>query len=181
MKQPPKGATFVTIKMKRVDFLQSALQRLNDEVGTYFDLLDKHHELSARKVGFWSSLRMIMPIVEAVSHVVGETPQGMLGKHLDVKTPYLVWDLFRHSLVHGDVLQHATYNSKQVDWAVGLNGTSHIIENGHIGVDTKYLYIKLREYLELQVKLNDQQEVEIEIGVIYSNPKQEIADDFGKL
>ncbi len=181
MKRPPNGATFETITVKRVEFLQSALARLNDEVGTYFELLDKHHELSARKVGFWSSLRMLMPIVEAISHVVGESPQELLGKHLDVRTPYLVWDLFRHSLIHGDVLQHAKYGTKEVGWGVGLNGFEHIVVDGQIGIDSKYLYIKLKEYLETQIKINDQGLVEIEVGVNYINPKQEIIDDFNKL
>lgn len=181
MKRPPKGATFETIKLKRVDFLQSVLARLNDEIGTYFELLDKHHELSARQVGFWSSLRMLMPIVEAVSHIVGESPQELLRNHLDVRTPYLVWDLFRHSLIHGDVLHSASYKGKSVDWGVGLNGFEHIIKNGNIGIDSKYLYIKLKEYLEAQIELNDQKLVDIEVGVTYSNPIQVIIDDFTKV
>lgn len=180
MKQPPKGAIFETMTIKRVEFLQSALARLNDEVGTYFELLDKHHELSARKVGFWSSLRMLMPIIEAIAHVMDKSPQELLG-NLDVQTPYLVWDLFRHSLIHGDVLQHAKYGSKEVGWGVGLNGFTHIIIDGQIGIDSRYLYSKLKEYLEAQIQLNDQQLVEIEVGVIYTNPKQEIIDDFKKL
>ena len=122
-----------------------------------------------------------MPIVEAISHVMGKSPQELLGKHLDVRTPYLVWDLFRHSLIHGDLLQHAKYGTKEVGWGVGLNGFSHIVIDGQIGIDSKYLYMKLKEYLEEQVKANDQQIVEIEVGVLYQNPKQEIVNEFDKL
>ena len=181
MKQSPSGAVFETKDVKKAEYLQSILSRLNDEVGTYFKLLEKYHELSAREVGFWSTLRMLMPIVEAVANVVGEKPQDFLGNHLDVKTPYLVWDLFRHSLIHGDLLQHAKYGIKEVDWGVGLNGLPHIIQNNHIGIDSKYIYLKLKEYLESQVQTNDQSIVNIEVGVIYNNPKQEIIEDFSKL
>lgn len=181
MKQPPRGATFETITMKKSEFMQSALGRLVNEVGTYFDLLETHHELSSRKVGFCSSLRMLMPIVEAVSHVSGISPQNLLGNYLDIKAPYLTWDLFRHSLIHGDLLQHAKYNGKEVGWGVGLNGLSHIVTPDQIGIDSKYLYVKLREYLEAQVKENSQEDVEIEVGVIYANPRQEITDEFNSL
>ena len=181
MKQPPRGATFETTPLRKVDFLQSVLERLKNEVGTYFDLIDQYHTLSARQVGFWSSLRMLMPIVESISYVVGESPQEILGNRLGVETPYLVWDLFRHSLIHGDVLQSASYNGKNVDWGVGLNNLEHIIKDGNIHIDSKYLYTRLKEYLEAQVELNDQQLVEIETGVNYTNPRQGIIDDFAKL
>lgn len=181
MKHSPSGAVFETKDVKKAEYLQSILSRLNNEVGTYFKLLEKHHELSAREVGFWSTLRMLMPIVEAVTNVVGEKPQDFLGNHLDVKTPYLAWDLFRHSLIHGDLLQHAKYGTKEVDWGVGLNGLPHIIQDGHIGVDSKYLYLKLKEFLEVQIKKNDRTLIKVEVGVIYKKPKQEIIKDFSKL
>lgn len=181
MKQPPRGATFEKMKMKKVEFLEAALHRLTDDVGSYFIMLEDFNKKSARKVGFWASIRMIMPIVEAVSHVVGETPQKFLENHLGVSTGHLAWDLFRHSLIHGDYLQHAKYGTKEVGWGVAFIGVDHVIGNGHIGIDPIVLYKKFREYLAQEVAKNDQTEVEIEVGVLYTNPKQEIIDDFAKL
>lgn len=181
MKQPPKGAVFEKHQMLWCEYLRHVLDRLDDEVGTYFQLIGEHNRKSERKIGFWSSIRILMPIVEAISHVVGESPQELLGNHLDVKTPYLAWDLFRHSLIHGDYLQHAKYQNKDVGWGVAFIGVSHIIQNGHIGIDPIYLYKKLREYLEHELSKNDQTVIEFEVGVLYQNPKQEIIDDFDKL
>lgn len=181
MKQPPRGATFEMKKMPKCEYLQHALNRLNDEVGTYFEMLEEHNKKSERKVGFWSSIRILMPIVEAISHIVGEKPQDFMGNHLDIKTPYLVWDLFRHSLIHGDYLQHAKYQTKDVGWGVAFIGVGHIIQSQHIGIDPIYLYKKLKEYLELEVAKNDQTIIEFEVGVIYQTPRQKIIDDFDKL
>jgi hypothetical protein len=181
MKQPPRGAKFEKQTMPKCEYLQHALNRLNDEVGTYFQMLEEHNKKSARKVGFWSSIRIIMPIIEAISHILGEKPQDFLGKHLDVKTPYLVWDLFRHSLIHGDYIQHAKYGNKDIGWGVALIGVGHVIQSQHIGIDPIYLYKKLKEYLNQEIAKNDQSNIEFETGVIYLTPIKEIVNDFKKL
>lgn len=181
MKRPPVGAIFEMKQMKRVDFYRDALARLNDEVGTILQLVVEHNKRSERKIGFWASLRMTLPIVEAVSHVAGETPQAFLGKYLDAKTPHLAWDLFRHSLIHGDYLQHGKYQSKDVGWGVIMMGQGHISVSGHIGIDVISLYEKLREFLEDEVANNDQTIVDVEVGVLYTTPKTQIIDDFSKL
>lgn len=181
MKQPPKGAVFEKRQMNKTEFLQAALNRLNDDVGTFFTLFEEHNKKHIRKVGFWASIRLLMPIIEAISHVVGEKPQDFLTNHLDIKTGYLTWDLFRHSLIHGDYLQHAKYQNKEVGWGVAFIGVGHIINEGHIGIDPIYLFKSLKKYLEIELAKNDQSLVDIEVGVIYLNPKQEIINDFGKL
>lgn len=85
MKQPPRGARFETTPMKKVEYLQAALEKLNNDVGTISQLIEEHNKTSARKIGFWASIRMIMSIVEAISHVIGESPQNFLGNHLRTK------------------------------------------------------------------------------------------------
>ncbi len=181
MKHAPKGAVFEKRQISKTEFLQSALNRLDDDVGTFFTLFEEHNKKNLRKVGFWASIRLLMPIIEAISHIVGEKPQDFLKNHLDVATPYLAWDLFRHSLIHGDYLQHAKYQNKEVGWGVIFIGVGHVIGHEHLGIDPIYLYKNLREYLEQEVAKNDQSIVEVEVGVIYQNPKQEIIDDFLKL
>lgn len=181
MKQPPRGAVFEKKKMSRTEFLQGALERLNNDVGSYFEMRDEYAKKTGKQVGFWASIRMIMPIVEAVSHVVGTKPQELLENHLDITTPYLAWDLFRHSLMHGDYLQHGKYQGKDVGWGVLFLGSGHIIQSRNLSIDPITLYEKLKEYLENEISKNDQTEVEIEVGVIYQAPKQEIIDDFAKL
>lgn len=181
MKQPPKGAIFEKRKMPKVKYLQSALGRLDDEVGTYFEMLEQHNKTHDRLVGFWSSIRILMPIIEAIAHVVDEKPQDFLESHLDVEAPYLTWDLFRHSLIHGDYVQHAKYDGKRVEWGILLMGVGNIADKEHIGIDPIFLYKKLRGYLKMEIGKNDQSLIEFEVGVIYRNPKKEIIDEFNKL
>lgn len=181
MKRPPTGAKFETTQMRKVDFFKDALARLNDDVGTILDIIVKYNKRSERKIGFWASIRIIIPIIEAISHVVGETPQKFLEKYLGVNTPYLAWDLFRHSLIHSDYLQHGKFGIKEVSWGVLMMGQGHIIKSEHIGIDVITLHQKLKKYLEKEVSKNDQTVVDIEVGVIYTTPKQEIIDDFSKL
>ena len=163
--------------------LLQILQRLNDEVGGDYKMLDEHRTKSVREIGFWTSIRIIMPIIEAVAHVTGEKTQEFIGKHLDIETPYLMWDLFRHPLIHGDLLHHAKYKNKEVSWGVMLGNISskHLIAKGNIMIDPRYLYKKLKEYLEKEIANNDQVIINVEVGVLYQTPKQEIITEFLKL
>lgn len=188
MKQPPRNASFAMTQMSRVDFLTGVLRRLQDDVGNILSLIDSHNVKSIqsgnRVIGFWAELRMILPIIEAVSHAMNMRPQEILGNHLNITTPDLMWDLFRHSIIHGDTLQEGTYNGKNVSWGVGVGLGSHVISNGHIGIDAKVLYDDLVNYLQGEIANNDQTLIDIETGVEYGtrgNARQEIIDDFLKL
>ncbi len=180
MKHAPHGAKFQKIQVKRVDFLSAVLARLSDDVGTVLDLIDQRNEAAERKIGFWASIRMVMPIVEAVAGAVGETPQEVLGQHLGIATPYLAWDLFRHSLAHGDYLQTGEYEGKKVGWGVFLSA-GHTFGDGKIHISVRSLYEALREYLETQIGKQDETLVDVEVGVLYSEPWQNVIDDFAKL
>lgn len=188
MKQPPRSARFETTQMKRVDFISGALQRLQDDVGTILQLVDTHNYQTfsnhGRTIGYWASLRMILPIIEAVSYVMGIRPQQLLGNYLNIATPDLMWDLFRHSLTHGDVLQEGVYQGKRVTWGVGFGLGGHVIRSGHIGIDVPTLYQDFVNYLQQEVANNDQTLVNIEMGVEYGirgNPSHRIVSDFSRL
>lgn len=188
MKKPPKSASFEMAPMKRVDFLVGVLQRLQDDVGTIMGFVDAYNKEASlknqRTIGFWAEIRMILPIVEAVSNAMGIRPQELLGNQLNITTPYLAWDLFRHSLTHGDYLQHGTYQGKLISWGVMSIGAGHVIVSGHIGIDLPTLYKDLVTYLQQEISNNDQTMIDIEIGVKYGinvPPKQEIIDDFLRL
>lgn len=178
-----RGATmtFDTIEMSKVEFIKGALARLEDDVGTIFNYLDQHNRTHARQVGFWASIRLLMPPIEAIAEAVGEKPWEFLANHLDVTTPGLAWQMFRHSLIHGDLLGHALYGAKRVNWGVDLIGAGHIIRSGVLHLDTKYLYEKLTNYLKKEIAKNDQTLIRIRVGIIYQNPPQYIVEDFAKL
>lgn len=188
MKTPPRSGRFKTMQIKRVDFLINTHQRLRDDVGTILKLIDSHNlgtfERNDRSIGYWASLRMILPIIEAVAHVMGTRPQQLLGRHLHIATPNLMWDLFRHSLTHGDILQEGTYKGKNVTWGTGFGMGGHVTSSGYIGIDITVLYEDLASYLQQEIANNDQTMVEVETGVEYGvtgEPKDAIISEFSKL
>lgn len=188
MKRPPKSSHFEMTQMRRVDFLIGAFQRLQDDVGTIITLINAHNSQSIlqkkRVIGFWATLRMILPIIEAISHVQNIRPEALLGNHLNINVPYLTWDLFRHSLIHGDTLQEGKYLGKNVTWGIGFGAGGHIITSGHIGIDVPTLYNDLVNYLQQEIAKNDQMFIDIETGVEYGisgAPNTNIIRDFSKL
>ena len=56
--------------MSRAAFLSDVAQRLRDDVGPYFEVIQAVYTHTGRGVGFWALARMIFPVVEAVSTVI---------------------------------------------------------------------------------------------------------------
>lgn len=188
MNRQPKSARIIKTQMKRVDFISGVLRRFQDDVGTILQLIEAHNYQTfsnkGRTIGYWASLRMILPIIEAVSQAIGIRPQQLLGDHLNVKTPDLMWDLFRHSLTHGDTIREGVYRGKHVIWGIGFGLGSHNIISGSIGIDVPTLYQDFVTYLQKEVANNDQTLVDIETGVEYGikgDPSQGIVSDFSIL
>ena len=173
--------TFETQQMTKTKFLEGALARLQDDVGTILGLIENHNQTNPKQIGFWASVRMLMPIVESIAEVVDERPLDFLDNHLDVTTPNLAWQMFRHSLSHGDLMRRAEWQGKKVGWGIDLTGTGHIIQSGQLHLDMKYLYEKLVVYLKTEIAKNDQTLVDIKVGVIYQNPEPYIVNDFQRL
>lgn len=177
--------TFETTQYTKTKYLQDVLSRLQNEVGTLLECVKEHNSRAVlkneRTIGYWATIRMLMPVVESVTEVVGEKPWNFLEKHLDVTAPHLAWQIFRHSLTHGDLLRHVKYGSETVGWGVILMGQGHIIGKGQISLDVYTLYDKLVEYLKSEIAKNDQSIVNVKVGINYANPEQYIIDDFQKL
>lgn len=174
--------TFDKIQMTKTQFLEGALTRLQNDVGTILDLVgDYNSKPENPKVGFWASVRLLMPPIEAIGKVMGETPWDFLKNHLDVDASSLAWQMFRHSLTHGDLMGHAKYNNQEVSWGISMDGFGNVVKLNHIGLDVVYIYNKLVDYLKSEIARNDQMLIDVPVGVIYQNPEQYIIDDFDKL
>lgn len=173
--------TLETQQMTKTEFLEGALARLQDDVGTILNLITEHNRNNPRQIGFWASIRLLMPPIEAIGEVVGETPWDFMRNYLDVDPSSLAWQMFRHSLTHGDLMRHAEYNGQRVDWGITMFGTGNITKSNHISLDVVYIYNKLIDYLKTEIAKNDQTVVNVPVGVIYQNPEQYIVDDFNKL
>lgn len=177
--------TYETAQYPKVQYLTESLARLQDDVGTIFQLVQQYNSnairTNQRTVGYWATIRMIMPVIESIAGAVGERPWEFLENHLDVTSPNLAWQMFRHSLTHGDLMRHAKYGTEEVGWGVIMMGQGHIIGSGQISLDVFTLYDKLVDYLNTEIAKNDQTIIDVKVGVEYTNPEQYIIDDFDKL
>ncbi|MBU2578256.1 hypothetical protein KKA69_05540 [Patescibacteria group bacterium] len=190
MKRPPNGAKFVFKKTLKNRFLAVIKQRLQDDVGTILNLVNQHNEKSERGIGYWALLRTLLPIIEAISHIENTTPQSIL-KKISIPTPYLMWDLFRNSLMHGDLIHYGEYKGKRIKWGVSISKdlTIHIIRDKKIHISVSKLYEDLNEYLDKSIASTNQIMIDVEVGVLYDDSnmnarkhiEREIVDEFSKL
>ncbi len=182
MLQPPSGARFETEMMSKKLFLADVLGRLKNDVGTYLDFVIKRGTATGVGVGFWGSVRLLMPVIEAVCNAYPQYKQkqaNFLANELGVAAPNLVWTIFRHSLIHNDIIQYGAYNGITTSWSLMMFGRDHTIKQQQIGLDTLKLYNDLVSFLEREVAAcNDTDEVEVIRGVVWSKPSQQISDDF---
>lgn len=190
MKRPPSGAKFIFKKTLKNRFLSVIKQRLQEDVGTILTLVNQYNEKSERGIGYWALLRMLLPIIEAIAHIENTTPQLIL-KKIDIPTPYLMWDLFRNSLMHGDLIYYGEYKGRRITWGVSISEDlkTHIIRDKKIHINVSKLYEDLNKYLDKSIASDNQRMIEVEVGVLYDdsnmkarkNIKREIIDEFLKL
>ncbi len=171
MKVPPKGSKFEHQEFPRSEYLNHMLTRLDNEIGYYIDLIENNPHSSGAGVGFWSGVRMIMPVVEALAEVEGMDITDFMGTHLNIPVPKLTWAMFRHALIHNDQLQHARYGDRTINWGVSLTmGTGHIMAHDQVHVDVKTLYQDLKTYLQGVVTQNDTTPIKVAVGFSYNQP-----------
>jgi len=181
MLRPPSNAHFEMNTMNKKFFLTGVLGRLKNDAGAYIEFVTERNASNPEGIGFWGSVRLLMPVIEAISNAYHIKPESLLAE-LGVRTPKLVWVLFRHSLIHNDFLQHGRYNETDASWGLSFFGMNHIIQDEVIGLDLRTLYNDLVSYLEKEIE-NDsgEDDVEIIVGVIWESPEEKIINEFNLL
>lgn len=142
--------------------------RLINEAGTYIEAILNHNKTHNYEVGFFGSVRVIVPIIDHLTFIIyrdrSRKSRNKLLKDLGIKYPELVWHIFRHSLIHGDVPCQITMGKQVITWFIKLHNTEHEYEilNGNfksstnrpletpivIHLDIIKLYNDLVNYLE---------------------------------
>ena len=97
-------------KMSKSQYLEGVKERLINDVGTYFTMVDIESS-KGNMVGFWGSARLIFPVVEAVSKTIYRKGKGKgddvrvprLLKQLNIPYPDVVWQMYRNSLAHSTI------------------------------------------------------------------------------
>jgi hypothetical protein len=135
-------------RVAKAQFLTDVRGRLTGEVGLCVDVLRK------ARTGFWAMARMVFPVVEAVATVIYRTnnapkPPILLGK-LGFEHPNLIWQMYRHTLMHNDEMAPAVHRRHVVSWEMNMGG-GHKAADGVLGIDVLKLYEDLFSFLEQEI------------------------------
>jgi hypothetical protein len=167
-------------RISKYDFLTGVHERLKNDVEPYFDLIEKINRETGRAIGFWALVRMIFPIIEAVGSVIhkGVSDKGgikiSINKHLklmdELKVPCsgLVWEIYRHSLMHGDRPRKAVYRKQKVNWELRIGG-GHQVKHNCLAIDVQKCYVDFLSFLDIEIKRAGKKKIWIEDEILFTN------------
>ena len=181
--------SFKLRKEKRVKYLSDVKRRLEEDVGSYFTCAEEVRRTSKRGIGLWALIRMLFPIIESVSQVTSKGSkkfniqsgkQVRLLRKLGFEYPNLIWQMYRHALIHNDKLMSLRYHGRQIDWSLSI-GDSRQYESGVINLDLKQLYNDLVAYLDHEIAQSKQKSVWVrDVCVLTSQAKRELREEFDR-
>ena len=147
-------------KMSKSQYLEGVKERLINDVGTYFSMIDVEGS-KGNMVGFWGSARLIFPVVEAVAKTIyrkgkdDDVRVPRLLKQLNIPYPDVVWQMYRNSLAHSDHLVHISKGSRTINWSVtasaGGISTGHFFLHDQVHLDTRRLYEDFLSFLDIEI------------------------------
>jgi hypothetical protein len=159
-------------RVRRSEFLLSARSRLVADVGPYIALIKETSQRTSHGFGFWALARMMFPVVEAVSSVIYRTettaaarekkPVRLL-RELGFEYPNLVWEMYRHTLMHNDEMATASYMGRYVGWEISVGG-GHASIKHCLRVDAAKLYEDLLSFLAREASKPRRQGTHVWIG-----------------
>lgn len=128
---------YYTVNKSLKDEIIATRGRLINEAGTYFNAIQTHNCTHAYGVGFFGSVRLLVPVIEHLTFILygnkkAESRVHVL-KDLGIEYPSIVWHIFRHPLIHGDEPCQITIGSQIVTWYIQLYNQPHYYEvmQGH--------------------------------------------------
>lgn len=172
VKNQPRGASYGVKTIPRKGYLQSVLNRLEGEVGPIVECIEEYNKKHKNKIGFFSMVRIIMPVIEVVATSEGRLPQDLM-KDLGMTLPYTEWDGYRDIFLHNDEfvilavenlgLQTAIFLTSEEEQEVG----DFLAKDGR-NIDPFRLRRLLIQYLENKIRqTSDDETVEIIGELIY--------------
>jgi hypothetical protein len=155
-------------RMLKRDYLEGVKNRLENDVKVYIEAVEQE-ATQGRFVGFFGIIRLLMPTIEAIATTIyrGERKTQRLLEKLGFDYPDLVWQSFRHSLMHNDHLGEIQYRGQRITWGTSITGMSHIMQHGQIHIDSKKLYEDLIGFLNTEIAATGSTHVYVKIGVKY--------------
>ena len=151
----PNGAHYMLTEKNYKKYLQHVRSRLEMEVSPYITYIQELHKADpeAPLPGFFSLVRMVMPVVDAVATVQGVEPPTILAA-LGAPAPNLMWNLYRDMLLHNDELMFGAVGGRGIATGIGVTfeGEKYpdIFKTDYRFLDIGHLYRQLLEYLDEQ-------------------------------
>lgn len=181
VKNQPRGATYGTKTIPRKKYLQSILNRLRDEVGPIVECIEEHNKSHKDKIGFFSMVRIIMPIIEVIATSEGRIPQDLM-KDLGMTLPHTEWHGYRDIFLHNDEFVILAVENLGLQTAIFLTSEdeqeiSDFLAKDGRNIDPFRLRRLLVDYLEQKIqKTSDDDTVEIISELVYdpASPDPEI-------
>lgn len=163
----------ITRIVSRTNYLKEILTRLETEYIPILNLIIEYNNKNERKIGFWSLIRIIFPVIESVASIIGKQKEDFLSEDLNVPFGHLVWELYRNALMHTDELRYAVYKGKTISWSahIEIENKKHFIAKHTathpttIHINISQLFIALQEVLIKEIKKGDDSQVNIQVGV----------------
>lgn len=153
---------------KRAAMAATILKRINEE---YEPILKFLMSTSEPPIGFWTSVRMIMPIVETTSKL-GETTASNLLKELNVPKPKIAWAMFRDGLSHGEIpFEIEDLDGQKYAWSISFNGKHNLTQTSNptcITISMPLLLTDLKRYLESFLE-DEEKEISIQTGAKFED------------
>lgn len=158
-----KYRNFIPIKekIKKRIYLKQVRKRLENEAGIYFGLLSKAQSENREfpKVGFWAGIRILMPVIEALSNVLlRETKKDprpkevrFLEKNLNFEYPALIWQMYRNPLMHTDQPASLIDGGHKISWGISMRA-DHFFTPDEVNLDPTRLYKDLKDFLDKEVE-----------------------------
>jgi len=184
----PRDKVFKIVSKKQ--YLKNILARLDTEYIQILNLVTEHNLKHERGIGFWSLARIIFPVIEAVATTVGKRKEDFLEKDLQVPFGHLVWEIYRHALMHSDELRYAVYKEKTISWAIHLGNENigHIvakqIDSTHhttIHLAVPKLYYDLQTFLIEEIAKSNSSKITVQVGVHFPSHKSKVIEELEEI
>lgn len=169
-------------KISKVDYLREILLRHRTEYKKILEIITKRNLTHKRGIGFWSLTRMIFPVIETVADVVEKEKEKFLSEELGVPFGFVVWEMYRNSLMHTDELRYIVYKRKTIFWSIQLGNEDigHLITKqtdsmyAAIHLSIPKLYRDLETFLISEISKNDKSIINVQVGSYFSKKSKGI-------
>lgn len=169
------------------------LRKRLEDIKIKLEGFKKIYELTLKKKGsnwifvrslLWASVRMLMPMIETLGrayYLTNKAPQcQFLKRHLNIPCPNVVWNMYRHALIHDDSLRTINYKDKIFNWGISTKG-EHIFRSNQINISVEKLCEDLLQFVGSELSSGKDLNKLIEVIVGIENPPHFIASELAEL